>query len=247
MTSFDHKERERIRAAVLAYARENRIGAPSLQLHIAKVTKRSVDHIPLKTLQRFLKDEGRTNDGFLVPLAEFVAVSGAAPPPDEGLARELGAFFARGELGERTAAELPTRFAGEYAIVAGRAKFSQWKVVKVGGEAVDPDHPYGRCVLSGGGQNLKVQEFETGPGSDGADGKFRPPANEGVALFFEPLIFMLLRSNLTRLPRVYWLREQEAGKLVGHAMHASPIEPGDIQVPYSELRNHELHPAEKSS
>jgi hypothetical protein len=59
---------------------------------------------------------------------------------------------------------------------------------------------------------------------------------------------MLLRSNLTRLPRVYWLREREAGQLVGHAMYAIPTGAESIQVPYSELRNHELHlDAEKAS
>lgn len=246
-TKFDHAEREKIRAAILAYAKQNKIGAPNLQLRIAEATKRNIDQVPLKTLQRFLKDEGRTNDGFLIPLAEFVAAAGAKTPHDE-LAYELGAFYARGDLKEGEAGDVPGRFAGQYEIVSGRAAFSSVKVLKIEGEDQNPDKPYGRCILAGSGRALKAIETETGPGSGGTDGVFRPPANEGVVLYFAPLVFMLLRNNLTRLPRVYWLREKQDGKLVGHAMHAIPLEPGSIQVPYSELRNHELHPvAEKSS
>jgi len=240
-TSFDQADREKMRAAILAFAKQNKLGAPSLQLRIAEATKRSVDQIPLKTLQRFLKDEGRTNDGFMIPIAEFVASVGAITPLDT-FAHELGAFFARSGTEKEAANEVPARFARTYEIVAGSAKFKNIKVIR-SGAIENPDEPYGRCVISGTGRSLKVQELETGSDSGGADGAFRPPANEGVVLYFAPLLFMLLRNNLTRLPRVYWLREQEDGKLVGHAMHSIPLEPGSIQVPYSELRNHELHPA----
>lgn len=240
-TSFDQADREKMRAAILAFAKQNKLGAPSLQLRIAEATKRSADQIPLKTLQRFLKDEGRTNDGFMIPIAEFVASVGAITPLDT-FAHELGAFFARSGTEKEAANEVPARFARTYEIVAGSAKFKNIKVIR-SGAIENPDEPYGRCVISGTGLSLKVQELETGSGTGGVDGAFRPPANEGVVLYFAPLLFMLLRNNLTRLPRVYWLREQEDGKLVGHAMHSIPLEPGSIQVPYSELRNHELHPA----
>lgn len=245
-TQFDQADRDRLRAAILAYAKTNKVGAPSIQLRIAEATKRTIDQVPLKTLQRFLKGEGRTNDGFLVPVAEFIEKVGAITPLDT-IAHELGAFFARGGTEEEAADEVPARIARTYEVVAGSAKFKNIKVIR-SGAIENPDEPYGRCVISGTGRSLKVQELETAPDSTGADGAFRPPANEGVVLYFAPLLFMLLRNNLTRLPRVYWLREQEDGKLVGHAMHSIPLEPGSIQVPYSELRNHELHPApEKTS
>lgn len=241
-TTFDNAERDKIRAVIRAYARENRIGVPNLQRHIAEATKRSLDQIPLKTLQRFLEDKGRTNDGFLIPLAEFVAAAGAKTPHD-GLAYELGAFFAR----EEPAQDVPSHFSGSYEVVSGNTTFSKFKVIKIQGETVNPDKPYGRCEISGAGRSLKVREWEAGPGSAGTEGAFRPPANQGVMLFFDPLIFMLLRNDLTRLPRVYWLQEGAEGKLLGHAMHAMPFDQS-AKFPYSELRNFELHPvAEKTA
>jgi hypothetical protein len=243
-TKFDAADRDRLRRALLGYARENRIGAPNLQLRIADTTGRSIDQIPLKTLQRFLKDEGRTNDGFLIPIAEFVTAAEAATPHDE-LARDLGAFFSRDEA-DRSAAEVPERFCGEYEVWAGGARFTDFKV-QIKGEAANPDVAYGRCRISGSGRGLKVHETETGPGSGGADGAYRPPANEGMMLFFDPLVFILLKNALTRLPRVYWLRERDGGRLAGHAMHAVPLEPGADHPPYSELRNHELRPTAKAS
>ena len=64
---FDTAERERIRAAILRYMEAHRIGVPTLQARIAQAADRSLDLIPLKTLQRFLAGATRTNDAFLIP------------------------------------------------------------------------------------------------------------------------------------------------------------------------------------
>lgn len=244
-TKFDAAERERIRRALLAYARENRIGAPNLQLHIAEKTGRTVDQLgALKTLQRFLLGEGRVNDGFVAACALFAERAGAMTPHDE-LARDLGAFFAR-DIAEQPADEVPSRFAGNYAVWAGDTSFANLKV-QIKGEDVNPDVPYGRCRISGSGRGLKVHEAETIPGSGGADGAFRPAANEGMMLYFDPLIFVLLKNRLTRLPRIYWLRELPDGRLAGHAIHGSSVETGNEHPPYSRLRNYELRPVAKGA
>jgi len=243
--AFDAAERERIRRALLAYGKENRIGAPTLQLHIAEKTGRTVDQLgALRTLQRFLLGEGRVNDGFVAACAVFVERAGVMTPHDD-LARDLGAFFAR-DIADQPADEAPSRLAGDYAIWAGETTFANLKV-QIKGEDVNPDVPYGRCRISGSGRGLKVHETEATPGSDGADGAFRPPANDGMMLYFDPLIFLLLKNRLTRLPRVYWLRERQDGGLAGHAMHGDPVESGNEYPPYSKLRNYELRPVAKGA
>lgn len=242
-TAFDAAERERIRRALLAYARDNRIGAPNLHLHIAEKTGRTVDQLgALKTLQRFLQGEGRVNDGFVATCALFAERAGATSAHDE-LAHDLGEFFSRDDQGQ-PADDVPSRLAGDYEIWAGGAKFTDFKV-QIKGHAVNPDTAYGRCRVSGNGRGLKVVETEAVPGSGAADGTFRPAANDGMMLYFDPLIFVLMKNRLTRLPRVYWLRERQDGRLSGHAMHGVPVEPGNDHPPYSELRNYELRPLTK--
>lgn len=244
-TKFDAAERERIRRALLAYARENRIGSPNLQLHIAEKTGRTVDQLgALKTLQRFLLGEGRVNDGFVAACALFAERAGAMTPHDE-LARDLGAFFAR-DIADHPADEVPSRFAGDYAIWAGETTFANLKV-QIKGQDKNPDVPYGRCRISGSGRGLKVVETGATPGSDGADGAIRPAANEGMMLYFNPLIFVLMKNRLTRLPRIYWLREQQDGGLAGHAMQGDPVESDNDYPPYSRLRNYQLRPVVKGA
>lgn len=237
-TKFDAAERERICRALLAYARDNRIGAPNLQLHIAEKLGRTVDEVgALKTLQRFLIGEGRVNDGFVTVCAAFVECTGTTTPHDE-LAHDLGAFFAR-DIADQPADEVPSHLAGDYEVWAGETTFANLKV-QIKGQDMNPDVPYGRCRISGGGRGLTVHETEAAPGSNGADGAFRPAANDGMMLYFDPLIFVLLKNRLTRLPRIYWLRERQDGRLAGHAMHGDPVEPGNDYPPYSRLRNYEL-------
>jgi hypothetical protein len=243
--AFDAAERERIRHALLAYARDNRIGAPNLHLHIAEKTGRTVDQLgALKTLQRFLIGEGRVNDGFVAACAAFVERAGAVTPHDE-LARDLGSFFSR-DIAEQPADEVPSRLAGDYEVWAGRTTFINFEVQTASG-GLSPNVPYGRCRLSGNGRGLKVHEREAAPGSDAAEGAFRPAANEGVMLYFNPLIFVLMKNKLTRLPRIYWLREFQGGELAGHAMHGDPVDPAFRFPPYSQLRNYELRPVAKDA
>jgi hypothetical protein len=245
-TAFDQTARDALRAAIPRYARENGIGAPALQVRIAQITKRSPDQLPLKTLQRFLGNIGRTNDGFLIPCFEFAEAVGETGPHDE-LARDLGEFFSRGEIEERPADEVPERLAGQYEVWAGAGTFINFKVRTAAEGELNPDERYGRCRLSGSGRGLKVHEEEAGPGSDGTAGEFRQAANEGMMLFFEPLVFILLKNRLTRLPRVYWLREHPDGKLLGHAMQGDPAQSGGEVIPYSRLRNFELRRTAKGA
>lgn len=70
---YEDDARQRIRRALLRYLETQAIGVPKLQSVIAATTRRSVDLIPLKTLQRFLKGEMRTNDVMVGICADFVA------------------------------------------------------------------------------------------------------------------------------------------------------------------------------
>lgn len=235
-TKFDVAERERIRHALLAYARDNRIGAPNLQLHIAEKLGRTVDEVgALKTLQRFLTGEGRVNDGFITVCAAFVERTGAMTSHDE-LAHDLGAFFMR-DIADQPADEVPSRLAGDYEIWASEIWHAHF-VVK--SEHMKPGKSYNLCRISGSGRGLKVHELATA--SESAYGSFRPAANEGVMLYFDPLIFILLKNRLTRLPRVYWLREGQHGYLRGEAVHGNLAEPDLDPPPCSGRRNHELRP-----
>lgn len=85
--------------------------------------------------------------------------------------------------------------------------------------------PYGRCTFEkiDGAPSLKVHKKVFNPDRDDplepGNGS-RRFSYEGVLIFCDPLVFILLRNNLTRLPCAYWLHEKEDGILIGHAMNA---------------------------
>jgi hypothetical protein len=83
--------------------------------------------------------------------------------------------------------------------------------------AWDRDHPfptdqlYGRCTIEkiDGTAGFKVFEEALGPRRATAEKLAYISGSlfyEGILFFFKPVIFVLLRNNLTRLPRVYWLQ-----------------------------------------
>ena len=74
----------------------------------------------------------------------------------------------------------------------------------------------------GDGKSLKVTEKVTNP-SGSRKAKYDPGMQhvyEGIAVQFRPLICVISKNLLTRLPRTYWLQESDENALRGHGAEA---------------------------
>lgn len=235
-TQFDLADRERIRAALRNYMQQNRIGAPALQFRIAEATDRPPDLLPLKTLQRFLADCGRTNDAFLQPCFQFVQT---LPPAGktEDLARELAGFFGleaalKSGGKDGVAKSAPVRLEGQYRVYAQQR---EKKLIVLESDDGHFTLEYSTCAVTGdGGSRFTFREEVVNPAM------VTPvPQNgtrhtwEGALLFFDPLIFVVAKNLLTGLPRVYWLREFGEGLLMGRLTEAAFLHEEDVPRPYS--------------
>lgn len=236
-TQFNLADRERLRAALRNYMQQNRIGVPALQLRIADATDRPPDLLPLKTLQRFLADCGRTNDAFLQPCFQFAQALPLAGKTED-IARELAGFFgleaALKSAGEGGASKIgPVRLEGQYRV------YAEYREKKLAVFERDNDHftlEYSRCAVAADeGSRYTFREEVFNPAM-----VMPVPKNgsrhtwEGALLFFDPLVFVVAKNLLTRLPRVYWLREFENGLLKGSAMEAAFLHDKDVARPYSD-------------
>lgn len=235
---FDMAERERLRATLLHYAKQHGIGVPTLQVRLAEGTDRSPDLLPLKTLQRFLAGIGRTNDAFLIPCFEF-AQSLPAAPGLESFAREAAGYFgvnldAAGDGGP----------AGKYAVFTGpqetRTGMRAFTPAELAREQFSILHS--RCVLEkrGSGPCTIREEVILAAGETGSEDVRH--IYEGVVLCFEPLIFMVAKNLLTRLPRAYWLRQFDDGTLAGYGMEAAFLTSMSEARPYSKTVDFEFRP-----
>jgi hypothetical protein len=207
-SNFDLAARLRLRGRLLRYMEEHGIGSPALQSRIAKSAGRSSDLIPLKTLQRFLGGDGRTNDGMLALIAGF-----ADKLPDENRAEEFAAasalFFSGGPAG---AAADSGGLIGAYSIFESQPAAAQierkgLKTYAKGESPVEYTKPHASCVIDRAETDgpllmrQKLFEDEAPPGGASA-----PRRLEGVLLFFDPVILVIAKDVATRLPCTYWLR-----------------------------------------
>ena len=226
--SLDLAARARLRGRLLRYMEEHRIGAPTLQSRIAQASGRSVDLIPLKTLQRFIGGQGRTNDAFTAILSRFAENLPDANGAEDATAAatrffDLAAFGGRPEQSGESADALT----GAYSVyrgapASGGHQFSKNRNITVhraGQATMEFTQLNSRCVIArsetGGPMLLRQELFESGGMSDGPRRTF-----EGIVLFFDPLIVVLCKDLATRLPRIYWLREYPEG-LAGQAIEAA--------------------------
>lgn len=236
-TQFNLADRERLRAELRNYMQQNRIGVPALQFRIAEATDRPPDLLPLKTLQRFLADCGRTNDAFLQPCFQFAQT---LPPAGktEDLARELAGFFGletaiRSADEDGVAKSAPVRLQGQYRIYA---KQLEKKLVVLESDDGNLTLEYSTCAVTGNdGSRLTFREEVVNPALVTPVPKTGTRHTcEGALLFFDPLIFVVAKNLLTRLPRVYWLREFDDGLLLGNGMEAAFLHEKDVGRPYSD-------------
>jgi hypothetical protein len=230
-TQFNLADRERLRAALRNYMQENRIGVPTLQLRIADAADRSPDLLPLKTLQRFLADCGRTNDAFLQPCFQFAQSLPTAAKSDD-FTRELADFFGLPMGGEKGAPRsAPVRLAGRYKVSAERRE----RTVRV----IESDETefklgYSTCTVEGDGQaQFLFREEVFNPAMVNPAPSGTRHSYEGALLFFDPLVFVVAKNLLTRLPRAYWLREFEGRTLAGYGMEAAFLHETEVARPYS--------------
>jgi hypothetical protein len=225
---FDTAGRARIRAAMLRYMEAHRIGVPTLQARISEASDRSIDLIPLKTLQRFLAGATRTNDAFLIPCHQFVSGlpdhGGPQEAGPESLPAALNSFFALPPQERSSQSGPPVSLgapAGRYEAYAERAADPSSRRMRVMGEDESSGFsvPYGRLRIHPAADGSFAAEEEV----------FNParrfpfdPAKtqerhlyEGLSVDRESLTFVLMRNRTTRLPKAYWLSAIDAQTLAG--------------------------------
>lgn len=210
--TFSQDDRARLRASLLDYMKEHKIGVPTLQLRIAQAAGREPHLLPLKTLQRFLADTTRTNDSLLSLCFQF-AESVKPKAEGEALAEAAAAFFdapaSGGEgLNGRWIGAAAGNKRGIVVVAAGVDRTS----VTTSELVIDtPENAKG----------LRIRETVTNPAAN-RTAKYDPGFRhryEGMALSFSPLLCVILKNTLTRLPRTYWLNS-DPDTMHGHGVEA---------------------------
>jgi len=212
-TEFTIEERRVLRVRLISYMKTHAIGVPALHARIIREIRSNADHFQLKTLQRFLAGTVRTADGFLVHCYRFAeaAIPGAAA---DSLAQAATAFFGS-----------PPPTSGPF--------IGRWNGLATAGPAGMTVLRHGQDVssvaaseiaieLSADSSGLITTEWLTKPAGRQAashDPGFRH-VYEGIALQYAPLLCIISKNMLTRLPRNYWLQLGEPDFLYGHGAEA---------------------------
>jgi len=206
--AFDQQERESIRSRLRRYMEEHCIGTPTLQLRIIEADAPRRRELPLSTLQRFLTASHRTSDAYVEMCARFLEHIGAvADGPQFGSA--LAAFIGDAEL---PAGTLAAEYAGDFQVREGDEygllyeTFASFSAV--------PGQPY--LAVSETVASRKVVE--------GMEGPRRRHPYEGVLVANPPLVHVLLRSAVTRQPKIYCLKPDGEAGAIGFAGEASYID-----------------------
>lgn len=189
---FDAAERERIRAALLRYMEEHRVGVPTLQYRIIKADEPRHREIPLSTLQRFLGRKHQTQEHHVVLCHAFVK---ELPYYGEGrdIAQFGTAFFGflntRLQGGEREAlaARLKSEFAGSY-----EAAGTHLTLEDAGDEPYLLARERSGCVLAAEYSEEQAQR----------EVARRRRMREGVMVLIAAGIYVALRDSLTRQLRL---------------------------------------------
>jgi len=223
---FDTAARERIRGALLAYMKENRIGVPTLQRVIAEANEIVIDRVPLKTLQRFLADTHRSNDGIVRFYANFLRTLPESEPLDL-FGSQLAAFHAvpvQDGDGTSSSASSLEHYAGVFEGTAlarpqglaihGTQQTAVISALELTQRSVSP---YLRAA----------ERISNWHHQEASDGEVRR-AYEGVAVLTGTGLLIALRNTLTGAPRTYWLTDHPAG-LAGQG--AEPVSSLDCEPP----------------
>lgn len=206
---FTTADRDRMRSAILHYMEEHDIGVPTLRERIAKATGRTRNvpsgkdpyTIDLKTFQRFLNDSHRTNDSFLVPLAQWL--KDMPQPVDEigAFAKSAQQFFASAG---RASDDAPL---GSGTLQVFRKPPVQKMRLREKDESAFALHHATMRVIRDGPENVfSVSEEVLVPDDDQ-----EPPGEnyrqmyEGVAVDLTVPLMIILRNAMTGYPKSCWL------------------------------------------
>jgi hypothetical protein len=233
---------------MLRYMESHRIGVPALQARISEAVNRPVDLIPLKTLQRFLAASTRTNDAFLVPCHRFVSglpdYAGAKEAGPEALPRLFGEFLGGAKTEPLTGV---AAIEGRYEVHTG-PKFRQ---TKPGSSTmfVDAHAPYTvgdrypvpystLAVSANDGGIYAVRETVLNPARAHPFDPGKAPARhlyEGAMTGTARGLFIVVRSNLTRMPKAFALERSATNPSLyeGHGIEAPFVDPDDERSLYN--------------
>lgn len=242
--TFDDAARQRMRAILLRYKKDHKIGVPTLRQRISLTTGRTRNDpsgkdpylIDQKTLQRFLDGTHRTNDGFLVPLAQFIETLPAASDPIDELSVTLEKFFNVAALAS-SAPDLRGTVQ-QHQILS--PAFSPPLSDQAAPERPAMMHSCEMLVEAQDGRiGLRVRET---PAPAESDTKGEAPSDnwrtrtghrfEGVVVPFDRFLFALMRDRLTNFPKVHWIEQSPNGDLYSRRTEVIPNDPvlGDYQT-----------------
>ncbi len=211
--------RDAIRAQMLAYGERHKIGVPKLRARMATATGRQPGEISLKTLQNFLADKRRTNDGFVKICDDFVntIINSEQGPP---LGPALGAFFLqaagampRASVGEESGAgtvlSISALAPGTFKGMSPAAR-PAWEP----GTATDALVPYATLTIEPSPHSWFVPVREEVFNWDRAAGRHfdeSAPRHSyrGCAVMCGEILFVVARNILTGAARTYWLAGNE--------------------------------------
>lgn len=223
---FDQADRDRIRRALMRYMQEHAIGVPTLQKEIAAANDLSLDRVPLKTLQRFLGNNHRSNEAMVRFCDRFVAASSTDTNPIDALGEQIAAFLGVWREGQGCR-PVPQEFAGTFRTrtkTAAAMGLRLWSPAKQQSERMPysdlevtilPGRAFG-CVRETV-SNWTRQDLE--PPS--TDAKTIPRRSyEGIVIHPNGSFFALMRNVLTGAPRTYWITRYTGNQLLGHGHEA---------------------------
>lgn len=209
--TFDLDERARIRAKLLHYKEQNRIGAPALVLRMAKKLKREPLFVPQKILQRFLQNEGRVHDPFVEICRQFVSDLPDTDPAAE-LGEQLARFFNIRAETDHPGTSDPDRLTGTYSLYADSLTPSA-RICMTRIQEAPRSFPNfrSRCTLrrySSQGPLLVTEEETTeASDSDYVETAAQKRCFEGAAFLSCAGIILISKNTATRHPRILWVSE----------------------------------------
>lgn len=191
-TEFDERDRQAIRRRLQRYVEDHGIGAPTLCKRIEKADPRGRE-LPLSNLQRFLSDSHRTLDLYVAMITAFLDT--VASKNEDWATDQFGDALARFVAAARSTPaddKLRTALPGAYR-----------RIQQEGGPAAGNAAPELTIGVPTEGGYLPVAGMRRG--DRGAH-----QAYEGALAVSDGLVFIVMRSALTRLPLIYWLERAEA-------------------------------------
>lgn len=185
-------ERNRIRAALIAYKEEHDVGAPTLRKLIMDRDPLARE-LPLSNLQRFISDSHKTQDAYVGMFKAFLEAEGIELPeeethPLESFGNSIASFIL--PLDDKgPSQELWDVLPGHYQPIEGSFPAIGLQIEDVPGAA-----------------HMTVSETQV---YHLPDGVYR---YEGVLATHGSLVLIMLRNELTHQPRTYWLERIETAE-----------------------------------